>query len=158
MHGVIGFTPGVFDLFHVGHLDVLRRSARSCDRLVVGVWSDELAERVHGARPVVPLLERMEIVGNVRGVHDVVPLEEAALRPAWDAVGFGVVFTGADASPGDSADSVGSAASAERELEGTGVRVVRFTDLAETRSPVLRERIRLSRAGGAGAAPRTSVA
>ncbi|GAA4132773.1 adenylyltransferase/cytidyltransferase family protein [Actinomadura keratinilytica] len=155
MREVIGFTPGVFDLFHVGHLDVLRRSARLCDRLVVGVWSDELAERVHGTRPVVPQLERMEIVGNVRGVHDVVPLERAALRPALDAVGFGVVFAGADASPDDAG---GAAAAAERELAGTGVRVVSFPDVAETRSPVLRERIRMSRAGGAGAAPRTSVA
>ena len=75
MHGVIGFAPGVFDLFHVGHLDVLRRSARLCDRLVVGVWSDELAERVHGTRPVVPQLERMEIVANVRHVDDVVRTE-----------------------------------------------------------------------------------
>ncbi|MBX6768672.1 MAG: adenylyltransferase/cytidyltransferase family protein, partial [Actinomadura rubrobrunea] len=140
MHGVIGFTSGVFDLFHVGHLDVLRRSAELCDRLVVGVCADELAERLYGVPPLVPLLERMEIVANVRHVDDVVALEDAALLPVRDAVGFDVVFAGADSTLPEAA---------ERELAGTGVRVVRFAEVVETSSPVLRERVRRARAGAA---------
>ena len=154
MQGVVGYTPGVFDLFHVGHLDVLRRAGELCDHLVVGVFADELAERLRGTRPVVPLIERMEIVGNVRHVGRVVPLEEAALRDAWEELGFDVVFTGPP-SPG-----VPDPETVERELAGTGVRAVRFNGLAETRSPVLRERLRLPHPGdhAGAAAPRSSVA
>lgn len=64
----IGYAVGVFDLFHVGHLDVLAAARRHCDRLVVGVLTDEWAERIHGVRPVVPLLERQQIVQRLRTV------------------------------------------------------------------------------------------
>jgi glycerol-3-phosphate cytidylyltransferase len=153
MQGVVGYTPGVFDLFHVGHLDVLRRAGELCDHLVVGVFTDELAERLRGVRPVVPLIERMEIVGNVRHVDRVVPLEEAALRTAWESLGFDVVFTG------PSRPGVPEPEAVERELAGTGVRAVRFTGLTGTQSPVLRECLSLPYTGdSAGAAPQTPEA
>ncbi|MFC5751938.1 adenylyltransferase/cytidyltransferase family protein [Actinomadura rugatobispora] len=147
MQGVVGYSPGVFDLFHVGHLDLLRRAGGECDRLVAGVLTDELAEELHGARPVVPLIERMEIVRNVRHVDEVVVLAEPGLRAAWESLGFDRVFTGCP-------DGV-PAEVAERGLAGTGVRVVRYEGLAETGSPVLRGAL-----GGArqGSGPRTSVA
>ena len=69
--GLIGYTAGVFDLFHIGHLNLLRASRAKCDHLVVGVTTDELAERRKGARPVMPLIERMEIVQSVRYVDHV---------------------------------------------------------------------------------------
>lgn len=64
----IGYAVGVFDLFHVGHLDVLAAARRHCDRLVVGVLTDDWAERLHGVRPVVPLTERQQIVHRLRMV------------------------------------------------------------------------------------------
>ncbi|GAA3945084.1 adenylyltransferase/cytidyltransferase family protein [Actinomadura viridis] len=143
MHGVVGYSPGVFDLFHVGHLDLLRRAGAECDRLVVGVLTDELAEGLWGARPVVPLIERMEIVGHVRQVAEAVPLETADLRGAWRSLGFHRVFTGCP-------DCLGGE-DAERDLAGTGVPVTHFTGLAETGSPVLRDAL-------LGSGPRTSVA
>ncbi|GAA2421974.1 adenylyltransferase/cytidyltransferase family protein [Actinomadura vinacea] len=147
MQGVVGYSPGVFDLFHVGHLDLLRRAAAGCDRLVAGVLTDELAAELHGVRPAVPLIERMEIVANVRQVADVVPLGEAGLHRAWRSLAFDRLFTGAP-------DGF-AAGDAERALAGTGVRVVRFDGLAETGSPVLRGALRGARHGSG---PRTSVA
>jgi glycerol-3-phosphate cytidylyltransferase len=143
MYGVVGYAPGVFDLFHVGHLDLLRRAADRCDRLVAGVLTDELAEALSGARPIVPLIERMEIVGSVRHVAEVVAVAEPGLRGAYESIGFGRVFTGIPDGPG--------AEEAERRLDGLEVAVVRFADLAETGSAVLRGALPES-------GPRTSVA
>jgi glycerol-3-phosphate cytidylyltransferase len=71
----VGLVVGVFDLFHVGHLDALRSAAARCDRLVVGVASDDLAARVTGREPYVPERERREILAAVRGTAGVVVLE-----------------------------------------------------------------------------------
>ncbi len=58
-----GYVPGVFDMFHVGHLNLIRAARPYCDHLIVGVATDEVVERVKGRPPVVTLRERMEIVG-----------------------------------------------------------------------------------------------
>jgi glycerol-3-phosphate cytidylyltransferase len=147
LHCVVGYAPAVFDLFHVGHLDLLRRAEAGCDRLVAGVATDELATALLGFRPVVPLIERMEIVGNVRHVDEVVELAEADLRGAWESIGFERLFTGTH-------DGI-AVADAESGLAGTGVRVVGFDGLAESGSPVLRNALL---GGGNGRTARTSVA
>jgi cytidyltransferase-like protein len=67
-----GYLFGVFDLFHVAHLDALLAAAGAAgDRVVVGVASDELVEQLSGGRPYVPFAERIEIVGAVRAVAEV---------------------------------------------------------------------------------------
>ena len=55
---VIGYTAGVFDMFHIGHLNLLRNARDRCDHLIVGVTTDELALEVKGALPVIPMRER----------------------------------------------------------------------------------------------------
>ncbi|WP_433333639.1 adenylyltransferase/cytidyltransferase family protein [Spirillospora sp. CA-294931] len=140
MRGVVGYVPGVFDLFHVGHLDVLRRAAAGCDRLVVGVLSDEAAEAAYGTRPVVPLIERLEIIANVRDVARAVPLDDPAPLAALDELGFAVLFCGHEP-PLPGLDAL-----ADRE-----VRVERFDGVAETGSAALRAALR-------DGSPRTSVA
>ncbi|GAA1682336.1 adenylyltransferase/cytidyltransferase family protein [Kribbella yunnanensis] len=67
---------GVFDLFHVGHLDVLERARQACDRLVVGVLTDEWAMDAWGARPFVPLVERVQILQHLRAVDEVVVIDD----------------------------------------------------------------------------------
>lgn len=64
---VVGYAPGVYDMFHVGHLNILRRARLGCDYLIAGVVTDEVVEQIKGRRPVVPLFERLEIVQAVRG-------------------------------------------------------------------------------------------
>jgi glycerol-3-phosphate cytidylyltransferase len=130
MRGVVGYLPGVFDLYHVGHLDALRRARAVCGRLVVGVLTDEAAAKVWGAPPVVPLVERLEIVGAVREVHRAVPLADLDLRSVCAALDVATVFTGLPDAP--------DRAEIERLLAGTDVRARHLADLAETTSPVLR--------------------
>jgi cytidyltransferase-like protein len=79
----IGCLTGVFDLFHVGHLDVLEHARQRCDRLVVGVLTDEWAENAWGARPFVPLVERTEIVRHLRCVDEAVVVD--SIDTAWSA-------------------------------------------------------------------------
>jgi cytidyltransferase-like protein len=71
----VGYLIGVFDLFHVGHLDVLERAKDSCDRLVVGVLTDDWAEDDWGTRPFVPLVERVQIIEHLRCVDEVVVVD-----------------------------------------------------------------------------------
>ena len=68
---MIGYAPGAYDLFHVGHLNILKHAAEHCDHLIAGVVSDEMLLLAKGRAPVVPLAERMEIVRNLRFVDDV---------------------------------------------------------------------------------------
>ncbi|MEV5962676.1 adenylyltransferase/cytidyltransferase family protein [Kribbella sp. NPDC051952] len=77
----IGCAVGVFDLFHVGHVDLLERARRVCDRLVVGVLTDEWAVDAWGARPFVPLTERVQILEHLRCVDEVVVVE--GVPAAW---------------------------------------------------------------------------
>jgi cytidyltransferase-like protein len=77
----VGCVAGVFDLFHVGHVDVLERARRRCDRLVVAVLSDDWALDAWGGRPFVPLLERAQIVEHLRCVDEVVAVDD--VRSEW---------------------------------------------------------------------------
>ncbi len=91
---VVGYTAGVFDMFHGGHVSLLRRARERCDHLIVGVTSDELAASLKGAEPVIPFLERSAIVASVRYVDAVVPQMSTDKVDAWAAVKFDVVFVG----------------------------------------------------------------
>jgi cytidyltransferase-like protein len=58
----IGYVPGAFDLFHIGHLNILRQAKENCDYLIAGVAAEDVLIRLKGVTPVIPLLERLEIV------------------------------------------------------------------------------------------------
>lgn len=91
---IVGYAPGTYDLFHVGHLNLLRRAGAMCDYLIAGVVSDELCLQVKGTRPVIPLEERLEIVGAV----DVVDAVYVEVVPdnlvAWRELYFDRLFKG----------------------------------------------------------------
>lgn len=114
---VIGYTAGVFDMFHIGHLNLLRNARALCDHLIVGVTTDELALDVKGALPAVPLRDRMEIVQSMRYVDDVVPQVTMDKVEAQRTLNFDVLFVGENMQ-GTEWESWVS------ELEPTGTRVV----------------------------------
>ena len=73
MGKIIGYTTGVYDMFHIGHLNLIQRAKRECDYLIVGVSTDELVEREKNKTPVIPYEERAAIVQALRDVDEVVP-------------------------------------------------------------------------------------
>ena len=101
----VGLVVGVFDLFHVGHLDALRAAAARCDRLVAGVVSDDLATRTGLRRPFVPETEREQIAGAVRGVARVLVVDDADLRDLVRETGAEVVLVLDDETVGDALDA-----------------------------------------------------
>ncbi|PKW05035.1 glycerol-3-phosphate cytidylyltransferase [Streptomyces sp. 1222.5] len=128
----IGFAPGVYDLFHVGHLNILRQARRHCDRLIAGVSSDELTMQLKGRRPIVPLAERLDIVGSLRCVDDVVVESVDDKLETWKRIGFHVVFKG------DDWRGTPKWLALERRFAQVGVDVVYFTYTAHTSSTLLR--------------------
>jgi len=92
----IGYTTGVFDLFHIGHLNILRRAKEHCEFLVVGVSTDELVKEYKGKSPVIPFHERIAIVDAIKYVDKVVPQENMDKFSAWETLHFDALFHGDD--------------------------------------------------------------
>jgi glycerol-3-phosphate cytidylyltransferase len=134
---LIGYAPGAYDLFHIGHLNILRHAAQHCDRLIAGVVSDEMLLQTKGRLPVVPLAERMEIVRNLRfvdGVHaEVVPDK----IDTWREVRFDVIFKGDDWRGTAKGDRL------ERDFAAVGVEVRYFPYTMHTSSTALRRALDL---------------
>jgi len=91
----IGYTSGVYDLFHVGHLNMLRNAKSLCDKLIVGVTTDELVA-YKNKKAVIPFHERIEIVRNIKCVDAVVPQEDMNKMKQWEKLKFDVIFVGDD--------------------------------------------------------------
>lgn len=92
----IGYTTGVFDLFHIGHLNILKKSKEYCDYLIVGVSTDEVVEQYKGRKPVIPFEERLEIVNSIKFVDLAVPQETMDKLEALEKYNFDVMFHGDD--------------------------------------------------------------
>lgn len=93
---IVGYTAGAFDLFHIGHLNLLKRAKENCDYLIVGVTTDELIETTKGKRPFVPLSERIDIVKNCKYVDQVVVQDDLDKFEAWKNYRYNILFSGND--------------------------------------------------------------
>lgn len=93
---VIGYTTGVFDMFHIGHLNILKKAKDQCDYLIVGVSTDELVIREKNKIPVIPFSERAKIVEAIRYVDKVVPQIDKNKFAAWEKYKFDKMFVGSD--------------------------------------------------------------
>jgi glycerol-3-phosphate cytidylyltransferase len=136
---VVGYASGVFDMFHVGHLNILRRAKLDCDYLIAGVVTDDVVEQIKGRRPVVPLFERMEIVQSVRFVDEVVPDDTVDKFHMWERLRFDVFFKGDDWRGTPKGDRLESA------LQGVGARLSYLPYTADTSSTLLRKLITAER-------------
>ena len=92
---IIGYTTGVYDLFHIGHLNLLKNAKGLCDKLIVGVTVDKLVE-YKNKRAVIPFEERIEIVRNIKFVDAAIPQESLDKYEAWQKLHFDVLFVGDD--------------------------------------------------------------
>jgi glycerol-3-phosphate cytidylyltransferase len=129
---VIGYAPGAYDMFHIGHLNILRRAKAACDILIAGVATDEVVEQVKGRRPVVPHNERMEIVGSITYVDEVVTDPTSDKFEMLERVRFDVFFKGDDWKGTPRGNSL------EARFGEVGVRVVYLPYTAHTSSTLLR--------------------
>src|SRR3984957_20884217 len=91
-----GYAPGAFDLFHIGHLNLLRQAKSQCDFPIAGVVSDEVLITHKGVTPVIPLAERLEIVRSVRFVDEAVPAMTNDKLAIWRDLQFDILFKGDD--------------------------------------------------------------
>lgn len=92
----IGYTTGVYDLFHIGHLNLLKRAKEKCEFLIVGVTTDEETLRIKKKTPIIPFKERIEIVNSIKYVDQAVPEDNTDKILAWENFKFNVIFKGDD--------------------------------------------------------------
>jgi glycerol-3-phosphate cytidylyltransferase len=96
MDKIIGYTTGVFDLFHIGHLNLLKQAKEHCDYLIVGVSTDELVKSYKNKVPVIPFVERMAVVDSIKYVDKVVMQDNRNKIAAWEKYRFNIMFHGDD--------------------------------------------------------------
>lgn len=128
---IIGYTTGVFDLFHVGHLNILRKAKEQCDYLIVGVTVDELVS-YKGKKAFIPYEERAAIVEAIKYVDKVVPQTSMDKMEAWDRLKFNRMFVGDDWKGTDTWNRW------EKVFSEVGVEIVYFPYTAKTSSTELR--------------------
>lgn len=132
---VIGYTTGVYDMFHIGHLNILRRAKEQCDYLIVGVTTDDLCKKRKNKLPIICEHDRMEIVKAIKYVDRVVPQSDMdKIKPV---VEFGVnkVFVGSDWKGTDAWNKY------EKEFAEVGCEVVYLDHTDGISSTILRERL-----------------
>lgn len=137
---MIGYTSGVYDLFHIGHLNLLKNAKGLCDKLIVGVSVDKLVE-YKNKRSVIPFEERIEIVRNIKYVDAAIPQEELDKYKMWEKLHFDILFVGDDWFNSPSWREM------EDKFKKVGVRVVYFPYTKGTSSTILNETLKKLREG-----------
>lgn len=131
---IIGYTAGVYDLFHVGHLNMLNNAKALCDKLIVGVTSDELVA-YKNKKAVIPHFERMEIVRNIKSVDLVVPQYNMEKFEMWKKLKFDIMFVGDDWYNTPKWDEI------ESKFTEVGVKIIYFPYTKGISSTLLNETI-----------------
>jgi glycerol-3-phosphate cytidylyltransferase len=145
---VVGYAPGVYDLFHIGHLNILRHAKSQCDYLIAGVVSDEMSVLAKGQAPFISLTERLEIVSHISYVDQVHAETLPEKLDTWRILKFDRIFKGDDWRGTPKGEKL------ERDFGAVGVEVVYFPYTVHTSS----SRLRLALAALSGHAERESDA
>ncbi len=130
----IGYTSGVFDMFHIGHLNILKKAKENCDYLIVGVTTDELALYKNKV-PIIPFSERRQIVEAIRYVDMVIPQENMNKKIVCQKYNVDAIFVGDDWKGTEKWNNI------ESELNQIGTDVVYFPYTKGTSSTILREKL-----------------
>jgi glycerol-3-phosphate cytidylyltransferase len=128
---IIGYTTGVFDLFHIGHVNVLKNAKGMCDKLIVGVSTDDLVQNVKNKSPVIPFIERCEILSSCKYVDVVIAQNDRNKINIQDRLKFDILFVGDDWYGQENWRIM------ESELSKSGVRVVFFPYTKGTSSTLI---------------------
>lgn len=131
----LGYTTGVYDMFHIGHLNILRRAKEQCECLVVGVTTDALSLSRKGKTPIICEEDRMAIVEAIRYVDRVVPQQDMDKLAAVKALGADAVFVGSDWKGTDAWNRY------EQEFAAVGCDVVYLDHTDGISSTILRDRM-----------------
>ena len=129
---IIGYTSGVFDLFHIGHLNLLINAKSLCDQLVVGVTTDELVS-YKGKKAVIPFQERLEIVRSIEYVDAAIAQEDMDKFKMWEKLKFDVMFVGDDWFKTPKWEEI------EEKFKEVGVRVIYFPYTKSTSSTIINQ-------------------
>lgn len=130
-----GYTAGVFDMFHIGHLNILKKAKEQCDQLVVAVTTDELCYQRKNKWPIIKFEDRIEIVKSIRYVDEVVAQKDMDKYSAVKNLNCDVIFVGSDWKNTESWNEL------ERRLKEINVDVVYFDYTSGISSTILRDKI-----------------
>lgn len=132
---IIGYTTGVYDLFHIGHLNILRKAKEQCDYLIVGVSTDKLVQSYKHKLPIIPFEQRMAIVEAIRYVDKVVPQTSMDKFIAWQDLHFDVMFHGSEWQGTELYNKY------EKEFASVGVKIIYLPHTDGISSSILRNKI-----------------
>ena len=131
----IGYTTGVFDMFHIGHLNLLKRAKEQCDRLIVGVTTDRLCYERKAKYPIISEQDRMAIISELRCVDDVIFQDDMDKMRMVKNYHVNVVFVGSDWKGSKSWENY------EKQFATAGCSVVYLNHTEGISSSILRERL-----------------
>lgn len=131
----VGYTAGVYDMFHIGHLNLIKRAKEQCDFLIVAVSTDELVQATKNKKPIIPFEDRCEIVRAIKYVDMVVTQFNKDKLAAYEKYKFDAMFVG------DDWKGKPLFVEAEKKLKEHGVDVVYFPYTKKISSTILREKI-----------------
>ncbi len=129
----IGYTTGVFDMFHIGHLNILKNAKKQCEYLIVGVSTDDLVKNYKNKTPIISFDERVAIVEAIKYVDKVVPQTSMDKLAAWEDLHFDVIFHGDDWRGSPMYNKV------EEELKKVGCETVFLPHTSGTSSTILKD-------------------
>lgn len=132
---IIGYTTGVFDMLHIGHLNILRRAKEQCDYLIVGVSTDELVMHDKNKKPIIPFDDRYAIVEAIKYVDKVVPQFNKNKFKAWKKYKFNKMFVGSDWKGTPQWEKF------EKEFAPVGVEIVYLNHTDGISSTILRKKV-----------------
>lgn len=129
---IIGYTTGVYDLFHIGHLNLLKNAKGLCDKLIVGVTVDELVA-YKGKKAMIPFEDRIEIVRSIKYVDAAVPQHDMDKLAACKKLGAKILFVGDDWYATEKWQEY------EKDFEKEGIRIIYFPYTKGVSSTIITE-------------------
>lgn len=136
MGKIIGYTQGTYDMFHIGHLNLIRNAKRHCDYLIVGVNKDDLVENYKNKRPIIPEKERLEIVRAIKFVDEAILVDTLDKKAIWDILQFDEIYIGDDWKGNPRWEQTGQV------LDEVGAKLVYLPYTKDTSSTMLREKLK----------------